>query len=151
MSTEFRIQLTQGRSAVVDEADYVSVARFTWYALRSGRVTYAARAENGAHVLMHRQILGLHGVSRPLIDHIDRDGLNNRRRNLRRANPAINALNRGDRDRSRPGAQRIGSRFKACLQYNGVRYRLGCFDSAQEAQEAYAQKYLEIYGERLAL
>jgi hypothetical protein len=81
------IPLTQGKVALVDDADFDRLDSYnwcahkhcnTWYAVRNGR-----RNSRGIRplVLMHRQLLrASSGVD---IDHRDGNGLNNRRKNLR--------------------------------------------------------------------
>lgn len=99
------IPLTKGLVAIVDEADYPALSMFRWGAQTTGRgPIYASRHEPqkdgvpGAVVLMHRQILGApEGVN---VDHRNRNGLDNRRENLRAAYQDRNALNHsGHRDR----------------------------------------------------
>lgn len=90
------ILLTRGQQAFVDDADWLHVAEYSWHAINYGRTWYAetrieVRGRQQA-VLMHRLLLGLqHGD--PDVDHIDRDGLNNRRENLRLATKSQNNAN----------------------------------------------------------
>ncbi len=97
------IPLTRGLVAIVDAADYDALSEFKWFALICGRgdFFYAARrmrmgeigwvSKTPKLVLMHRHILrpGI-GV---LVDHIDHDGINNRRGNLREATASQNGAN----------------------------------------------------------
>lgn len=90
------IPLTQGMSAVVDAADYEWLMRWKWYASRRPNGNfYAVRSEwidgKDFQIRMHRQIIGApQGV---LVDHINRDGLYNRRSNLRICSAAENTRN----------------------------------------------------------
>lgn len=79
------ITLTRGLEAMVDDADYVALVGFKWYAASSGAYFYAVRNlrfPDGRHrpVGMHRFLLGDPPGS---IRHIDGNGLNNQRSNLR--------------------------------------------------------------------
>ena len=73
------IPLTRGHFAVVDVADYetLSAQRWYWQPSRNGS-GYARRGGGGTPtVLMHRQIM--QPADGMVVDHIDGNGLNNRR------------------------------------------------------------------------
>lgn len=82
------IPLTQGKFAHVDDEDYQHLIKLKWNALKSGD-TFYARSKGKS---MHRKILGL---TDPKIkcDHIDHNGLNNQRDNLRVATYSQNNAN----------------------------------------------------------
>lgn len=87
------IPLTRGLVAVVDEADFELLSAFAWYA-HKGRNTWYARTDIGGRknrrrIYMHRMLLGV-----PMVDHMDGNGLNNRRANLRPASDSQNQSNR---------------------------------------------------------
>src|SRR5258708_37754292 len=70
-----------GRVAVVDDEDYELVSPYRWHVLenpRLGRINGPYAAAGHSHVLMHNLILGVKGV-----DHINHDGLDNRRPKFR--------------------------------------------------------------------
>ena len=73
-----QIPLSQGRSALVDDADYDQLLRFRWHITRNG---YAAgRVEvNGMRerIYMHRFLLNAQPGD--LVDHLDGNRLNNTR------------------------------------------------------------------------
>lgn len=80
-----------GKYALVDPEDYGRVNRHSWY-YREG---YALSNVNGKEVRMHRFIMD---ENRPdiVIDHKDRNRLNNTRKNLRRFTLRQNANNRSN-------------------------------------------------------
>ena len=93
------IPLSRDLWAIVDEADYVWLSQYKWFALfaKHTGAYYAARKEKETRELirMHRQILGLE-LGNPLEgDHIyPFNTLDNRRKNLRIVTPAQQLLNR---------------------------------------------------------
>lgn len=96
------VPLTRGLVALVDDADFDLVSAFSWYAQRGANTHYAynrsARLNNGARltIQMHRLILDLGPWARGgvEVDHVDRNGMNNQRSNLRIVTHAENAANR---------------------------------------------------------
>ena len=78
-----------GKFAKVDTADYSLVSRYSWY-YRDG---YAVSKINRREVRMHRMILNETDPER-LVDHVNRNRLDNRRANLRVYTPKQNANNR---------------------------------------------------------
>jgi len=81
-----RIPLTQGKFAIVDAEDYERIAGYKWFAARFERGFYALRTGKDnkgrqRNVRMHREILG--EPKGKIIDHINHNGLDNRRANIR--------------------------------------------------------------------
>lgn len=72
------IPLTKGKEVLVDDLDHEFLTCIKWHACRDGRQFYAQNADFGR---MH-QLLKVH--DKPMeVDHIDGNGLNNQRSNLR--------------------------------------------------------------------
>lgn len=87
------IPLTKGKIALVDDYDFDYLNNWSWYAYKNGNNWYAARRTAPPEqrvILMHRQTLGFPNYE---VDHINRNGLDNRRSNLRPATKSLNALN----------------------------------------------------------
>lgn len=75
-----KIPLTQGKFAIVDDADYDWLNQWKWHAVKRGQVWYARRG-SVPQIYMHRLIMG--DPKKMDIDHINDNGLNNQRCNLR--------------------------------------------------------------------
>lgn len=158
-----QIDLGHGHIAIIDEADWDLIKPLKWRHLHAGRNKSAnARGKIYATasvkvdgkwvtVYMHRFILGVTGRTNK-VDHIDTDGLNNRRGNLRRATNTENLA--GGRPSNRPGQT---SRFKgvrldkgqwlATLSTGGVSYLSERFDVEEDAARAYDLAAARVHGE----
>lgn len=97
-----QIALTQGQFAKVDEGDLKRIALHRWHIVRvTGGLVYAATTLNGKRVYMHRFILKT--KSDEYVDHINHDGLDNRRSNLRIVSQSINLANARRQQNNRTG------------------------------------------------
>lgn len=117
---------------------------------------YAVCKQNGKTVYMHRFLLNApKGVE---VDHMDWNGLNNRRKNLRLATKSQNRANTGSKNGSGKYkgvteclTRRVGSTgtifYKARIHRGGVCYHLGVFKTAIEAAKAYDKRIKVIDGQ----
>jgi hypothetical protein len=140
------IALTRGKFAIVDAADYERLNRYRWNAFESGGKIYARRSVPGGTVLMHREIMN--APPGMVVDHIDGNGLNNRRNNLRLCTPQQNEHNkppRGGRSRYK-GVYPHGDKWEARIKHNGRTHHLGLFDDETEAARARDRKARELQG-----
>ena len=86
------IPLTKGKYTLVDDEDYEWLNQWKWFTKTSGRNFYAARwGENRKQLYMHREIIG--AKDNEHIDHINHNGLDNQRSNLRICDPQLNIAN----------------------------------------------------------
>ena len=146
--------------AVVDAADYDAVASFSWYAQRTvlkGRVIWYATRSGGRHdgqqarIYMHRAIMK--PPNELVIDHIDGDGLNNQRLNLRACTRRQNVCSQHV-CHARSGArgvsylpQRIARQWMARITVNDKSRYLGYFATKAEAVAAREAAAVEAFGE----
>lgn len=134
------IPLTRGKVALVDDEDYERVAKFRWGVLYAkGNQCYARRAtkRDGVfrNVLMHRFILDApDGMT---VDHINGDGIDNRRCNIRLATQQQNAWNSAVNADSTSGYKGVYPRsvrsFLAAIVHDGNRFDLGGFRTPEDA------------------
>lgn len=103
---------------------------------------YRVISVKGKQYLAHRLAFLLMGVNCPLVvDHINRDRLDNRWTNLRGTNRGGNAKNAGLRKDSKSGYRGVSYRkskakWRAYIQSDGKQFHLGFYDSAELAYAA---------------
>jgi hypothetical protein len=143
-----RIPLTKGKEALVDNQDYKYLMQWKWHTCRpsDGKTLYARRSSR-PQVKMHRLIAQRMGIAAPLIDHQDRNGLNNQRRNLRPATPSQSSSNRGKLRNNTSGATGVHERpdcqkWQARIMHRGKCHTrlLDTFDRAVAWRHAKAEQ-----------
>ena len=153
------IVLTKGKVALVDDADFDWLNQWKWYAYdNSGRGWYAiGYFKISKHCYekarMHRLILGVTD-DKSLIDHIDGNGLNNQRINLRLCNSSENQGNRNGKSNGSSkykGVCRIEGKngyvsWRSELYLNGIKVFQKNFSSEDAAAIAYNQAAIKHYG-----
>jgi hypothetical protein len=150
MSVE--IPLTRGLVTLVDDADAESVQAFSWYASRARGGYYAKRTVRRpdgtrVHLGLHNFLTGWH-----LVDHRNRDSLDNRRANLRQVTPRQNAQNCGANRSNTSGFKGVSwygrdETWRAAIQADGRRRHLGYFATPEAAAMAYDAAALQHFGE----
>ena len=126
------ISVGKSHKAIVSLEDIDKVSTFNWSLLtRPNGNKYAHRKVCGTTMFLHQQILGT--PKWPLvIDHVNRDGLDCRRENLRIVDRRANALN-SERSNNASIIERHGNRFRVRPFFQGKRLNLGSFISYEEA------------------
>lgn len=148
------IPLSQGYEAVIDAADVTLVMGFNWTAKVTPWTVYVGRNETlgGKLVLLrlHRVLLnaplGVH------VDHINGDGLDNRRVNLRLATNAENGRNQRRHANNACGFKGVywhkrGKKWAASIGFNGQNKHLGLFNKPESAHAAYCEAAALLHGE----
>lgn len=149
-----QIPLTKGQFALVDDEDFEFVNKQKWYA-DSCNETFYARArpkKYGPLIHMHRVILSVPNSCSIFVDHIDHNGLNNQKYNLRIATRSQNNANKKAIGKSKylgvfyKKESTFRPWYSRCLK-NGVNKYLGSFKTEIEAAMAYNNAAFEIHGE----
>lgn len=118
------IELTMGYVSIIDDEDFNSLNQYNWWALDAHpRITYAGRWDRGIKprriIRMHHAVLGITAAELKernlIVDHFDRDGLNNRKDNLRITTRSVNAFNSSRCDNA------------AGIYFDNYRLRYKCF------------------------
>lgn len=150
------LELTKGKIALIDDEDAGLVAGYTWYARgfakRHGLFYAVANVPGTGHfskkVSLHRLLLG--AVTGDIVDHVNGNGLDNRRENLRLVGYGENNQN----STRNSGSSRFKGVFwntqkrkwAAKATVNGIQLNLGTFSEESVAGAAYDQLVLEWYG-----
>lgn len=143
------IPLTQNKTALVDDSDYDLVKHHKWFAVFDGYNWYAARKLNGKQVRMQNFLMNPpKGV---VIDHKDRNGLNNQRANLRICLHRENMRNMFKKKLNKSGFKGVcwkSANRKWVAQINAGRViHLGLFSDPKHAAMAYDRAAEKFYGE----
>ncbi len=142
-----KIPLTQGKFALVDDEDFQFLSQWKWAVQRDSKTKglfYAfrnrMRSEGSAcRIFMHRFLV--EAPKEKVVDHIDGNGLNNQRKNLRLVSAAENSFNRMHlNSNNRSGFRGISwnSRYKkwrAQITENKVVHHFGYFVLKSEAKK----------------
>lgn len=139
-----KIKLSQGFYATVDDSDYEELSKHKWCAQRNKVNVYAFRIDKNSNprsILMHRQIMGFPEKGFD-VDHVDRNGLNNQRENLRVVTHSENLRNR--RKSKNKSSQYLGvclckrtGRWMAYITIDGKLKGIGRYDTEREAAIVY--------------
>jgi hypothetical protein len=147
------IQLTQGKVALVDDEDYERCMQYKWCAVYSHRDTYYAKRALPLTRVMQPLASFIMCVSKGvIIDHIDNDGLNAQKHNLRVATQTENKRNA--RKRANTSSQYKGvswskrnKKWRAYVRYKHTQIYLGYFVNEIDAALAYDDAARKYYGE----
>jgi hypothetical protein len=153
------IRLTQGVVAVVDNNDYEWLSQWKWHARKAPCGWYAKRTgtlEDGKPATIQMHVAIMQPPAGLDVDHIDGNGLNNTRANLRLATRAENTHNRNRAGNNTSGYKGVhlqkgnGKRkdvWRARITVNGRRHWIGDFNSPQDAAHAYDAAARKAFGE----
>lgn len=148
------IPLNNKKNAFVSDEDFEFLNQWKWYAKEDGNAWYAVRNQSIGRVqgkqklkmiLMHRLVLSrkLGREDFELTDHIDGNGLNNCRDNLRSATRKENGENRkrANKNNSSSGIRGVywnknARKWQAAISHNGKYIHLGMFDDIIKAEKA---------------
>lgn len=135
-----QIPLTQNQFALVDDEDFEYLNQWKWYAHKRGSSFYARRKLTRRDgIYMHTALMNTPpGL---VVDHVDFNGLNNQKNNLRIVTQKENNLHR----KIKPaGSTPKGNKFQAQIRREGKSYYLGLFPTRELAFLAYETKRREL-------
>lgn len=149
----------------VDDEDFEFVSKYHW-TFNNNRYAHHVWFENGKfnHIKLHRLLLDVTDRN-IIVDHVDGNGLNNMKSNIRVCNRFENGRNRkSSRDKSmsifhgvsskkrkwkskKTGEEFVNQRWTAIISFNKKDMYLGSFENEIEASIAYDFKCIELFKE----
>lgn len=153
-----KIPLTQGKFAIVDDEDYERIVAMGSWHFNNGYASssLAYKKPNGKWgkktLYMHRAIMHLDFLDKRLIDHINHDRLDNRRKNLRICSHLQNIRNSKKQKNNTSGYKGVSfnknsQKFRAQIRFNNKNMCIGSFECPKEAAKAYNEAALKYHGE----
>jgi hypothetical protein len=144
------VPVAGGSVAWVDQCDYSRIAALKWCRHSQGYPVRGVGPRGHMRVVaMHHHVMQT--VAGQRVDHINRNPLDNRRRNLRLCTHAENNRNkrmRSDNTSGYRGVIRDGRRghWRAVIGSDGEHHYLGSFRGAKDAARAYDAAALVLHG-----
>lgn len=142
-----------GRTIKVDDEDFWRLEKYTWRSYFDGWNYYVRRSstinKKAKTFLLHREVLGITDRS-VYIDHIDHDGLNNQKNNLRKCTPSENKKNVRGRGSSKylgVDYHKSSKGWQARIQHNKKQIYLGIYPTEEAAAKAYDEAAKKFHGE----
>jgi len=145
---------------MVDDVDYDFLIKHKWHAYKHRDTFYAKRHiwVNGIRTEqgMHREILHLSHRDGVEVDHINRDGLDNQRSNLRITTHGLNRHNSKKNTNNISGYRGVHwcnstKKWVAMIAINRKQKTIGRYRSVISAAEAYDQEAVKYYGSEAIL
>lgn len=128
-----------GGEVLIDDADFELLSGYAWSVneSKSGH-KYAYGYVHGAPIRMHRFLCGLSKGAGLVVDHINHDGLDNRRANMRVVTATQNCWNKKPKTGKKyRGVFKQREKYVARGRRNGINYYLGVFATPEEASVQY--------------
>lgn len=149
------IELSKGHKTIIDPEDANLLGLYKWYMSSTGYAVCSVyrKGQSAKKISLHRIIIK--AKNGQMVDHINGNALDNRKKNLRIVTYSQNIANtkchKNKKYSSLKGVFYFKGRHKnkwgASIQINKKRTYLGQFETEKEAYDAYKKKHVQIFGE----
>lgn len=136
---------------VIDIEDFDIVKDYKWSKNANGyAICMKKKSQGGEHVFMHRLIMNCH--SETIVDHKDRNTLNNRKNNLRIADKSKNNMNKCVLPNNTSGVTGVSyhkrlNKWEARIGYKNKSIYLGIYKNKEDAIKARQEAEIKYFGE----
>jgi hypothetical protein len=148
------IKVNQNKIILIDDEDFQLISQYNWTVYKHRNTYYADRKyySNGKRkkIKLHRLIMNAEPSQ--IVDHIDGNGLNNQRSNLRFATHQNNTRNSLKYKNNTSGYKGVHwcntlNKWRAQIFVDKKRKRLGAYTDIKQAHIAYETAAKELFGE----
>ena len=156
------INTSNGYTFSVDEQDFENVSKWKWIVIKKHNVFYVVRNvyigggrsnKKYKRLYLHRFLFG-NDCDGKIVDHLDGNGLNNSRSNLRIVSHQQNLRNReGCQSNSKSGYRGVywhkqREKWAASIRHNGKNISLGLYKNIYDAVNARNKKQNELWSDQ---
>jgi len=143
------ITLTQSKEAIVDDDMFEYLNQWQWYYNAGYAVRAVGKHRHQKHIYMHREIM--HTPDGMETDHINGNGLDNQRANLRACTTSQNQANSNKQRNNTSGYKGVcfikrDNKWRASVIINKKYKSIGSFENPIDAAKAYDKKAKELFG-----
>lgn len=140
--------IIRGKKVIVDDNRLSEINKYKWFFDTDG---YARRSVKGRSITMHHDIIG-RPVRGMVVDHINRNKLDNRACNLRFCTISQNSMNKKLQSNNTSGYRGVyfrksDNKWLAIIRVSGRRYYGGSFEDRISAAIAYNELAKNMHGE----
>lgn len=143
------ILIIKNHKIIIDDEDYNKIKKYKWYVYKNNNCFYTI-SETKPGIRMHRLIMS--AKKGQIVDHINRNGLDNRKCNLRLCSIAENSRNKKKPKTNTSGYKGVSfkkshNKWQATIKVNKKIKHLGYFDNPKKAYHAYCKAAKKYHGE----
>lgn len=143
-----QIKLNKNKIALIDDVDLELTSKYKWYLHTGSKKPYVYTNDGkGNSLLLHRLITS--APKGKVVDHINGNGLDNRRNNLRICSISENLVNQGPQKNNKSGVKGVSwnmGQWLVQVKYKNKRVYAKRFKSLEQAREAYKIIATKYYG-----
>ena len=141
----------KGSHALIDKEDFEKVSKYRWIARQSKERVYVQHLflKNGKWSVLHLHRIIMRAPKGMDVDHINGNGLDNRKRNLRICTRSQNLMNGKKKRKNKykgTSWDKRKKKWEAFIGYNHKKISLGYYKKAKEAGKAYNAGAKKIFG-----